>query len=89
MGLEVLMSKSKSREIEHLRAEIRKLKKNITRSKKRLYEPESEALEEVAEETKVVHKDRCPRCSGKLELLDLNIKKILMCESCNYRTVKK
>lgn len=85
------MAKSKSREIEHLRSELRKLRKTVSRSEKRqhLYEKEHEDLQVEMEDFKKSKRLLCPNCDDELELLDLGIKKLLICSGCKYRKVQK
>lgn len=85
------MAKSKSREIEHLRSELRKLRKTVSRSEKRqhLYEKEHEDLQLEIEDFKKSKRLLCPNCDDELELLDLGIKKLLICNGCKYRKVQK
>lgn len=76
---------------------IKDLKKKARRSDKlseRFEDLEIELIsqleEEEAEERKVVDKNLCPNCSkGTLEIIDLKIRKMFICNKCNYRMVKK
>jgi len=90
-----ILSKSKSKEIEHLRSELRKLRKSLSRSEKRkhLYESSvddqsEEFVKEEIEDRRKTRKNLCPNCDNELELIDLGIKKLIIC-NCGYRKVQK
>jgi predicted RNase H-like nuclease (RuvC/YqgF family) len=84
------MAKSKDRsEIEYYKGEIRKLKAEIKQLHRQLaeqkrYIPEpvesEDEYEEIEEKT-----PSCPQCyTGELVIVDLNIKFLEKCRSCNY-----
>lgn len=92
------MAKSKSSsEVEYLRGVIKALKKQIKRNEKRqhlyedLEEKETEVLmrEELDARTKSENKVRCPKCAGKLNIIDGIKFNIYVCQDCNYRYSKR
>lgn len=98
------MTKSKDKsEVEFLRAENRMLKKQVKHMKKdlsrfnkrsqNLEQLEKEAMDhiiedemdEITEETNM-----CPKChKGKTEIVDLKVRKMIICDKCDYRLVIK
>jgi hypothetical protein len=100
-----MAKKSKERsEVEHLRATVKSqrslikhLKKEIGRAQKRqhVYEDLEDKvaelhLEDEIEESQLVSDDKCPECDkGRLEIIDLGPRKMLVCDNCKYRKVKK
>lgn len=74
----------------HLQAEIRRLKKQLKQ-----YERQTHLLDEKLDDDndepiiKDVPKKKdagCPSCQeGELKMLDLGIKQLLVCDSCNFR----
>jgi DNA-directed RNA polymerase subunit RPC12/RpoP len=91
-------SKNKSRsESEHLRGEIKRLKKELGRQNKRqhLYEDledrqeEIEYLKQQAKSRKSENKYVCPKCSGQLEVIDGSKLKVFICTECSYRASKR
>lgn len=91
-------------EVEYLRSQIRNLKKEnkhlkkeISRQNKKahLYQDLEEKVasemieEEQEEELQIINtKDKCPKCSSELEVTDMGIRSLYMCE-CGYRKSKK
>jgi hypothetical protein len=97
------MSKQKERsEAEYLRSENkrlksenRNLKKQLNRSKKREHLHQDleeqlveEYLEDDIQEDVYVSKDKCPKCSGKLDAIDIGNRTLFTCE-CGFRKTKK
>lgn len=84
--------KNKERsEVEYLRGELRRLKKEVAVLRKELakridrdfadaYEVEEEVEEEYVKEVS------CPKCGKELEVIDLNIRLLHTCK-CGYRKV--
>lgn len=100
-----MTKKKERSEVEWLRSENRKmksiikhLKKEVGRSNKRTLVNE-DLSEQLAEEmleadqvdNAVVSANRCPnaKCKGTTELVDLGARKLIICDSCNYRQSKK
>lgn len=99
------MAKSKHKnELEHLKGTVRQLKSVIRSLKENLYKPDkkrrhvNELNEDLAtqliqdeEQDKILINDnKCPNCpKGKLETIDLNIKKMIICNECNFRKLEK
>lgn len=99
------MSRSKEKsEVEHLRglvrqlkSELRNLKKSMARKQKREHllddveEREAELLlKETLEEKEVVSKkETCPKCRGKLDIIDGARIKIYICSDCSHRFTKR
>jgi ribosomal protein L37AE/L43A len=88
------MAKKKSRsEVEYLRGlirqqlkEIKKLKKQNNRNTKRKVAIDSWEVPEQEEQPKVLAKNKCPKCNSEdVKTLNLGIKKILVCNECNFR----
>jgi len=98
------MSKTKERsEVEHIRAENKKLKSENRHLKKQLarFEKRKHLLDDVEEREKdldfaeaeqelgeVVESGRC-ECGGKINIVDIGVKKLEICEDCRARKVKK
>jgi len=91
-------------EVEHLRAENRKmkaelrnLKKQVNRTNKRAHQFEDleerlaeQTLEEKSSDYIVVDNTACPKCSkGKIETIDLGIRKLVRCDNCEYKETWK
>lgn len=95
------MSKSKSKsEVEHLRGLVREMKSQLRNVKKRNKRSEKRikgyqqlvdaSQEEVNEEIFVEKKTRCPECNAYVDIIDLQIKDLWMCDACGARgTFKK
>ncbi len=99
------MARSKDKSsTETLKAIVRKQRKVIEQLKKQagrgdkvanaLEEREIELAEALLEESTsdefIQDNSGCPRCSkGKLEQVDLGIKKMVICDSCQFRQVRK
>jgi hypothetical protein len=87
------MTKKNKFETEKLKAEVKKLRKQLSRNKKRefLYEDleakEAEALlkEELEERKNVSSKEKCPRCKGNVDIIDGAKIKVFICQDCDYR----
>ena len=96
------MSKTKERsEVEHLRAENKKMKSELRNIKKQLarYEKRKHLLDDVEEREKeldfdteevneVVNTTIC-ECGGKINIVDIGVRKLEICEDCRARKVKK
>jgi hypothetical protein len=98
------MAKSKERsEVEYLRAEnkglksqIRHLKKELARAQKRQHQYEDleeRSIELELEESEIAQPVNeakgCPSCNGKLVEVDIGVRKLIRCESCDYRVTAK
>lgn len=84
--------------IKGLKAENRYLKKEVARLDKRQHQ-----YEDLEEKIKIVHeheeeqhynirskRNNCPNClDGLLENIDLGVRTMIRCSSCNYRQVTK
>lgn len=87
-------SKNNKSEAEQLKNEIKKLRKQLSRQKKRSYTyedletKEAEILlkEELAERRDISTKDQCPKCKGVLDKIEGPKLKIFICPDCNYRS---
>lgn len=99
------MSKKHERnELEHLRSiirsqksQIKNLHKEIKRASKRQhqYEEFEQQIQDVEYEevaTSVIIKaikENCPECKSTVTITDLGSRKLLKCNSCEYRKTKK
>lgn len=76
---------------------IRSLKKETSRSSKKqqqvqdyIEELEQELDEDDLQDPPVKNDDKCPECKkGYLEIVDLGIRKMILCGACNYRKIRK
>lgn len=80
------------------RSLIKQLRKEISRHTKRAHqysdlEEKQLEIDSIAEAEKsqpiVKVKDPCPRCGAPLELVEIGVKILIRCSSCEYRTIKK
>lgn len=88
-------------EVEHLRAENKRLvsenkhlKKQIARSNKRShqYQDLEEKVKDIELEKVTAHITqavKCPNCQGKLKETSIGIRLLISCESCNYHETRK
>lgn len=91
------MSKSRQKthsETEHLRGQIKNLKSENRQLRKRLKELEKQShfYEEIADEAieEVKVKNTCKACGeGVLQEVDLGIKVLVKCDSCDYKRTRK
>lgn len=96
-----MAKKDKSGELEYLRGVVKQqrsiikhLKKEVGRSNKRSHQYEDledRLSEEYVEEEKVLftESEKCPSCSKKIEIVDLGIRKLIVCESCGFKKSRK
>lgn len=96
-----MTKKPERSELEYLRAEnrrlnkqINELKKNINRATKlsnRFVQEVEEQLDEDTEAHEHVYtkKDTCPSCNGELVMSDLGIRNLYKCKECSYRVSKR
>jgi len=93
------MAKSKSSEVEFLREVNRKLKAENKNLRKRLGHAYKQVrknydhIEDIepdfaVEPEKEVDRVLCPKCQAELKIIDLEIKKLFICE-CGYRKTSK
>ncbi len=97
------MTKKRERsEVEQLRGVIRNqrsiiknLKKEISRVTKRESRTEDleeilaeEMLEQDQEDIQYIKEDKCPQCKGRVEVVTLGPKKLVICDGCGYRKAK-
>lgn len=96
------MAKPKERsEVEHLRAENRKLKSELKHLKKQVarsnklanrYEDINDKLQEIEleKDVRIVPQNpTCPNCLGNLKEVSIGIRTLITCDSCNFRETKK
>lgn len=82
-------------EVRTLKKEVRTLKNQLARAQKRqhqwegLEEREKELEETIQTADPKPTKNRCLKCGGTLEVIDLVIRVITTCNSCNERIVTK
>lgn len=92
-------------EVEHLKGIIRQqksiiknLRKSVSRKNKKERNVEEleqalaeEYLKEEAEEIQIPikQKDRCSKCQGETEEVDLVVKWLVICQSCDFRFTRK
>lgn len=82
------MSKRGSKsDVDHLRSELKKLKKELARKEKRANIPEETECADDFYDTKQVNTGGCPRCSGVLDIIGGDKIKIYICQSCSYRSI--
>lgn len=77
-------------QVEHLRGEIRKLRKMVSVLRKELeksihYRPK--VLDEVVAKEEKEDDDKCPKCKHKLKFLRLPQKDVVACGNCDYRMI--
>lgn len=96
-----MAKKQKERsETEHLRSIIKNqrsiikhLQKQVGRNKKREQQEDliaEELLEDEFKERDIIADNKCPECiKGQTEVVDLKVRKMVVCNSCNYRKVIK
>ena len=90
--LEALRGKNKK-----LESVIKDLTKQVGRSKKRENRIESleQDLHQQLEEAQMFNEsnillNKCPKCDvGNMDIIDLEVKKILLCKNCRHRQVIK
>lgn len=79
--------------IKNQRSIIKHLQKEVGRNKKRQQQDDiiaEELLEDEFEERDIIADNRCPEChKGTIETVDLKVRKMVVCNSCNYRKVIK
>lgn len=79
--------------IKNQRSIIKHLQKEVGRSKKRQQQDElmaEELLEDEFQEQDMISDNKCPECGkGTLETVDLKVRKMTVCNSCNYRKIRK
>lgn len=98
------MSKSKDKnELEYLRSQNRHFKKELKHLRKQVSRAEKnkrdvEELEDLLEDELAadriedeiyISKNKCPECRGKLEVIDLNVRELIVCVDCSFRKSKK
>lgn len=96
-----MAKKDKGSELEYLRGLVRSqksiiksLKKELSRSTKRsqqYQDLEERIAEDTVEEEKpfFIESEKCPKCSKKIEVVDLGIRKLIVCTDCNYKRSRK
>lgn len=99
-----MAKKQKDDELEYLRgltrklkSENRHLKKELSRKSKRPIvdeeleqEVQEQLLEEEQTEEQLLHKKLCVKCkSDNIDITDLGIRVLIVCDSCGHREVKK
>jgi len=83
--------------VKKLRAQNKHLKKELARSTKRsrqndddLEDAIEEELEEVGKElTHIREGEMCPQCKKQMNVVDLTVKILHMCDFCKYRKTFK
>jgi hypothetical protein len=77
-------------ELRRLRAENRRLLKEIKRTRKEFQKLVNNQPEEDTEGLPILKvKERCPSCNSEdLAVVDLGIKKLMVCRNCKYRKAK-
>jgi formamidopyrimidine-DNA glycosylase len=94
-----MTKKPERSELEYLRAENRRLnkqvnelKKNINRATKlsnRFVQEVEEQLDDTITHEQVwTKKNNCPNCNGELIMSDLGIRSLYICKDCPYRVSK-
>jgi len=81
--------KIKDKIIKNLKKEVGRMNKRKSQVDEHLEELAEEHLEELAKEKAVASKETCPDCKGKVDVVDLGMRKIFECTKCEYRQVLK
>jgi len=96
-----MTKKPERSELEYLRAENRRLNKQVNELKKNINRTTKlsnrfiQEVEERLDEDTITHeqiwtkKDCCPNCNGELVMSDLGIRTLYQCKDCPYRVSKR
>lgn len=94
------MARKRNNDINHLRKTVKKqqsiiksLKKSESRANKRskdYTDLEEQLAEELLNQDTSSNGDLCLECNaGKIETIDIGVRKLLICNNCNFRIVTK
>lgn len=76
--------------IEELRKQAGRGNKVVSQLEDRELELAEALLEEGLADERVEDNSSCPTCGkGKLEQIDIGVRKLIVCNSCNFRQVRK
>lgn len=78
--------------LRQLKSENKQLRRQITRLEKQLARQPIDSIEEPTEAEEYytpTPKYTCPKCGKEAQVIDLVVKKVLSCKSCNHRSAYK
>lgn len=82
--------------IKEMRGTIKNLRKQISRKEKRVQDTEDlesrlaeKHLEDDVEDHKMLAKETCPKCAGKIEGVNIGNRALYICNDCGFRKPSK